>query len=358
MSLLIGVAIVVGGVATADSGGDTLTVSPDVDVPDRTTSFNGNAYTITALGRAQSGTSVSVSTTVRTEGQYYLHLYNKDRQRIETKSAQEDTTVSFATENLEPGTYTFALERDGSFETIHPLVVPAFTISVEAPSEIAKKSNITANATLSRIESEKSIDSVEVVVSNDETTRRVEMQSVDSSTYQANISTDDLPAGKYQMNVFVRGTETINGNKEAIGVSDAHSLSIEEVSTTATPTETESTNEGGGESSGGEQPESDPTTTQITTSGTVNTTTTPEPLTTIPTPTTESPPSTAEQTSTESQRRTDRTTDNSLLQPNDSATPTSESKTTATTTGLGIFGAFPAFWGLILVILWIAPKTR
>lgn len=366
LALLFGLVVGVSSVVADDEYDLAVTEPSPVEIPDRTTTFDSTDYTITAISRAQSGTSVTVETTVNNSGErHVVSLYNGDRNIVTSNQGTGNSTMEFDTDGLEAGSYMFALDVDGEITKIHPLVIPAFTVSIDdAPSSTVKGDNATVEAAVSRIEDEKSIDSVEVVIADDGTETRLEMDSVGSETYRKNVSTDEFSTGDYRVYVAVRGTETVEGSKELIGVSDAQDFTVESASTETTTTEDTSDEDGdggGGGGGGNAAPPSGSTETETPSADTTTAQTTSPEETTIPT-TTRNPSTDATDPGTsidsepngESPDSPTQTTDN-VLQPNTTETDT-ESGTTSSSTGFGALGAFPVFWAVVLLAVALSAR--
>lgn len=346
--LLAAAAIAVGVTGQA---GYSLSTAQDVDVPDRTLSFQGNEYDISHIARTQQDT-LSVSTTAPSGADYVVRLYDGDNRIIDIKNGQP--TVEFETDSLAPGSYSIVIAADGTFRAVHPLVIPAYDATVQAPTEdteVPVGDPVTVSVDVSQLESGESIEAVEVAVGNREADHRITLDTNGSGTYTGTLSTDGLPAGDYQLYAVVRGPDTVQGQQELLGLSDSQTLTLapESTPTTRSPTVTSTTQSptttsttGGGVAPGGTGGGSQPTSTT-----TAETTQVPTETTTVVTRTTQTvtPPDEAD-TSTTSTRpeNTESPTSDGVIDPN-TAEPTSASTTPVTSQSAGgPFGAFPLIW--------------
>lgn len=352
--LLVAVAAVSLGASQTTQSDYGLAVADSVDVPDETTTYQNQEFEVTAIARVTEGEQVTVETHAPTGTTYDVHLYNSDQQIEDSEGASGDDTVRFDTSYLigGSGSYTVVLEHDGVFERIHPLVVPAYGVTHDAPSETTVGDTITVNATVTRLD-DTPIEAVEAVVATEEVTRRTELQALNSSAYGATLSTDGLSPGEYTAYVVVRGPKTTDGRHELIGISDTTSMTIASESTpTSAPTTTSeptSTGDGstggsgGGGSTGGSgggnnvatpvATETPPPTTVTTTPPTTTTTVT----TSTPTArrSTTTPPPTA-------QPSAEPPTTDGVIEP---SSPTASPATEPTTQTSGSpLGAFPLAW--------------
>ncbi|MFC7133613.1 hypothetical protein ACFQJ3_10795 [Salinibaculum sp. GCM10025337] len=384
----------------------SLGSSSDVDVPERTVEFEGDSYTVSAISRVQAGTTLSVDATAPSATQYKVHLYNADRQIVDSKQLTGDGTVAFETSYLDPGSYTLVLEADGIFQTVLPVIVPAYTASVDAPATVKTGESLSLSTTVSELVSGESIDAIEVVLATSDTDRRVDVGTTSTGTHDVSLSTADLSTGEYRLYVAVRGTDTVEGNRELLGLSDSHSVTIEPTATatptasptptaTATPTSTPTatptptvtatpteTSDGGSESGSGPggsvpggssddeptptptpttavstaTPTPSPTTTPTPTSSTMTPPTSPTPTVTPTSPHSPTPPSSVAATPTQtatSQPTASKTTvtptTDGVLQPNRTLSNDTRSPTPPGTTGPG-FGLVGGLLALLISI--------
>ncbi|WP_311173111.1 hypothetical protein [Halobellus ordinarius] len=367
---LLAILVVVGtltlggtGVVPTVSGQSSFTISVDgaVDVPERTVEFQGSSYQITAIAKADPGETIDVSVDAPSGEEYDLYIYN-DEQRIEdNRRGTGEESFQFSLDGYTAGSYTIALQYDGSFEKVHPLVVRGYAVSVDAPAAATVDSTINVSVDASKLRGD-DLERIDVAVANDDDRVSTTADHQSGSTYTANISLDGLPAGDYDVFATVRGPDDAFGEDEALGLNDGSPLTIESEDTeTATPTDTatessDGTGGGGGGGTGGVT-DSDGTTTEgsTTTTQSANHTTVSTVTTSSLTPSTPGSPSPDESTSI-SESTTDAddgaaTTEGGVITPRSTTgMNTSGDTTSSSTDGFGMLVAFLA--SVCTVLVW------
>lgn len=237
-------ASVVGGIAVAD-GQYTLSVANSVDTPTRTLTLEGEPYQVSAIAKVRPGERLSFSTEAPEGADYSVYLYNDDREIVDTTRMTGPGSKSFPTEGYDTGSYLLVINGpDGNYRTIFPVVLAAYETSLSAPSSATTGEQVTFDVDLTAVDGTNGqIDRVEVVLSKggEDTVLNATKQS--EGTYTATATIDD--AGAYLVYTNVRGTETVEGRKEILGVSDAHTLEVTQPTPTPTATATEEPNTGG-----------------------------------------------------------------------------------------------------------------
>lgn len=269
LSLALAAPIVVSG-ATYELG-----VSDAVDTPQRTVSIEGTDYTVSSIGHVNAGGSVDVSVSAPSSADYDVLLYNSDREIAMYAEGTGDASLQLDTDTLEPGSYMLALDADGVIEKVQPLVIEAYDTSLSLPADAEPGDTVNASVSLSSTGSTEPIDSVQVILMNDSWNRRVDATETGENQYRASLALDVEP-GTYRAFAVVRGTDTANGEKELIGVSDAESIEISDATTTTTESNTTTTTGGNTTTSTTTTTEgntTEPNETTTTVSGTTATTT-------------------------------------------------------------------------------------
>lgn len=262
LALTMVLAMLAGPVAFATSTPD-ITATPAIDTPTKTYTISGTEYTVSSLGHTGLGTDLSYTVDVSDDIPLFtVHLYNSEKQIVESTRHEEPGTYSFTTTGLEPGTYVLALSIDGSIEAIHPVVVSGYEYTMDAPSEQSAEDPVSINIELT--ETSGTPNRVEIAVMNDTVQRNYVATKIDDGTYNVVIS--DLAPGEYRLYAGTRGTDEIDGRDELTGLSSAHRLTLTAEQTTTTTTTTTTSSDSGG-SSGTQS-------TTTTTTTTVSTTTT------------------------------------------------------------------------------------
>ena len=318
------------GAATIDRY--RISVSDSIDTPDRTVTFKGDSYAISSVAQADVGDTISVSVASPTEETYSIIVYNRERKfALSSKTASGDTTVQFDLRELSPGTYTIAIDS-GDFEAVHPLVIKGYSVSLQAPEEVSSHESLQTSVDVRALPNSKSLESVQVILGNTEQSVKVTATKVSDGSFKATIPTDEFETGNYRLYALVRGTQKAFGEKEILGLSEGHSVSISE-----SQDGTESP-----QNSGNTPSDSTPTTTHTTTTSERETTT----LRTV---------ETSESTSTiggetNAPTMTATMTDPSVITANPS--PTSTNSRTTRTTGQPGFGLLTPFPAVVLLLLY------
>ena len=227
-----------------------IMVDDSIDTPDRTITFDGQSYVVTAVKQADPGDSVSMTVDAPSGNFVEVYVYNADRQIVDSKEIEADksrpATVSFDLTDYSAGSYAFALSYDGEIKAVHPLIVRAYDVSTTIPSEAAKDEQPTLSTTISQLRPGNK-SGVEFVIANDERTRRTDASGSDGN-YEATVDLSSFDTGDYTVYATVRGTEQIAGNDSRLGLSQPETLSVTDGSSN-----TESNNAGssGGGGSGG-----------------------------------------------------------------------------------------------------------
>ncbi|WP_162991420.1 hypothetical protein [Halostella salina] len=348
------------GVADSGAATDTATwemsVSDSIETPSRTVTFEGQTFDVSGVSVADPGGSVSVEVTGPDEV-YRVYLYNGEEQIEASKRGTGDGSFTFDLSDYEPGSYVLTVYHDGNYQTVHPLVVRGYDVSVSAPSTVTEGERFNATVEVTEMSDVPAPDSVEAVIADSEGETRVTATQETESGYVVTVAASDLSTGEYALYAGVRIDETAFGERALVGVSGSSTITVEEARTT-TPSSTTTPSDGGGGSSPGGGSETTRPATTTTDSGPDGTTPTTTTSTTAATLTstangTESTVSRTTVTSTDAPTdnttTTDSTTgDDGVLTPGGSTTSTDESDTSGQP-GPGLSGA--ALGVVALVVL-------
>jgi hypothetical protein len=253
------VAVPVTGLAAADY---SISADPSMETPTETGTFEGKEYTISSVTPVTAGDTISVQTSVPDESGHYINFRGPENQIISSdrKTGDASHTIDYFGAG-EAGTYAITIQDGGSTQTIQPVVLQGYDITVSAPSEVEAGDPITieADVTERSIEKHSAFDRVEFVIGNEDVEIRERMSQADDGTYTATVTTDSLESKSYDVYVAVRGDEEVRKRAEILGVSDDVSFAVTDPST-GTPTESNP-----GTSPGSEPGESTETSTPTTT---------------------------------------------------------------------------------------------
>ena len=219
----------------------SISVDPSIETPTRSISFLGNSFDINEFAQRDPGTMLGVSVSGPSES-YVLYLYNSNKQAVHTESSSGNDQFSIDLTDRPPGSYAVVLfsQRSQEFETIYPIVVRGYDVSLTITDDAITGSEIHPTVSVKKIAGTKSIESVEVALVNDTHTTRVEASKTSDRTYEATLSLDEVDMGTYRAYAAVRGSKEAFGTKERLGVSDQQTLRVEAVQS-QTPTEGETT---------------------------------------------------------------------------------------------------------------------
>ena len=331
------------GLGAATTEQYRISVSDSIDTPNRTVTFKGSNYAISSVAQADVGDTISVSVTAPKEETYSIIVYNRERLfALSSKTASGDATVRFDLSELSSGTYTIAVDT-GDFEAVHPLVIRGYSVSLRAPAEVSSDESLQTSVDVGVLPNSKSLESVQVILGNSEQSVKVTARKTSDGLFEATLPTDGFERGNYRLYALVRGTQKAFGEKEILGVSEGHSVSIgKRQDGTESP-----------HNSGNTPDDSTPTVTSTTTTSETGTTTRRTVETSEPTSTIGGEPDTPIETDTPTMTAT--LTDPSVITANPSLTSTN-SRTTRTIGQPG-FGLLTPLSAVVLLLLYTRRLT-
>lgn len=230
--LVVGIGVVLVG-AAGGAGSYDVSVSDSVATPPESVTVEGTTFTIASSGRVPRGGTIDVRVRTTVAEDYQINLYDSDKNVLAWRDANGSTSVTFDTGTLDPGTYVVGAVVDDPRD-IQPVVVAGTRVGVDAPATVERGDAFTVRADLSPIGSAPAKSGAEAVIWNGADRHRLAMTRVDAKTYR--IQVDDLPVGDYSLVVGVEGTDSIEGEKELVGLSDRSRISVVEPTTTTMTT--------------------------------------------------------------------------------------------------------------------------
>lgn len=320
---------IVGGAGSYSLSISDSPTTDSVDVPERTFTIEGSEYTVSEIGRTESGGSVPVVVSIPDGQEVEVHLRNHENQNQQVKvGVTNGETVTFSTDSLSPGTYFAAIYYDGQTRAIVPVIVEGYDVAANVPSQVPNGGDASVTVTVSPTASSGDPHLVQVVVGD--ASEAIRVNATESGDgYEATVPTDDLSTGTYAVYAVVRGeTEMRNGRLMVLAVSDRHSLSVTE----ETPTPTSSYASGGEETG-----DATPTPTQTRTTPTLANSSTATPTATPSSPVTTTDGPTMTRTATAGSAE-----DNAITPGTEPSSPTS----TRGQPGFGVSTAITAVIGL------------
>lgn len=280
LAMLLLVAVLAPGVTAAQSDYE-LTVDGAESVPDRTVTIEGSDYRVDAISQVRPGEDIVVRVAAPSDdASYRVRLYDSEMNNVATdRGSGSDSTIRFASDcqDCPPGTYMVALYEDGVMLDIHPVVIEGYDVSLTIPDSEPAGGSVTATVEVTDAALSGSPYAVEVALGNgDGEARRVTATHDSGTTYTADVDLDGLDPGTYTVYAGALGEDRIRDSdeRESLGISTSHTLSIESRDTSNGGDEG-STGGEGGESDGGTPGTATPTRTATDGNGTTTPTTTP-----------------------------------------------------------------------------------
>lgn len=231
-ALIIATVVLVGSTGFVVADGDyTITVeNGEVNVPDRTENIAGQDVTITSVAPITPGEKLDVRVSTSANGSYDILLYNSDYiPAARETSVSGETTATFETGSLDPGTYSLTVRTD-QFEAVQPVVITAYDTTLSAPSEVEEGSNLSADIETTEHDNVDAppIEEVELVVANESTDDRIEADKTDDGEYVIN-TTAEYDPGEYRLYAVVYENEEVeNGELNVISMSEEQTLTVTE----------------------------------------------------------------------------------------------------------------------------------
>ncbi|WP_049980129.1 hypothetical protein [Halolamina rubra] len=316
VALLCCTALMAGGIAAADSSYD-LAIDGSVDTPDRVVTLEGNEYTVSAIGVVDPGEPIQVSVEAPTNTEYDLYLYNDDR-RSEDRINDAGTSETFDGD-YPSGSYMVAIYADGNFITVHPVVVRSYDVTIDAPATAEAGEEIELSVSVENVQGTPTdLEGVQIVLSNNGEAETLTATETGDGTYTATTTLSET--GDYLVYANARGSDTVDGEHELVGVSQSNEITVQTATTTATATPTSTPGDGG--DGGGQDPAT--ATATPTASATVTPTASNDTTATVTATATATSTSTDQPTATDTATATtsETPTPANVLTPNDSSPTT------------------------------------
>ena len=178
------------GAATiaASSGAYGVTSADSIDVPDQTVELDGDEFEITSVGHVTPGDDIDATTHAPDDEDYILYLYTSDGDRQDFSRMSGDDSASFATTELDPGTYVLVVRAEREYQALHPVVVAGYEATVDVPGDLRPGESFTATVDLDASDDAPAVDGVTVVrTANGEAVEEVDATGSDGS-YEAELT--------------------------------------------------------------------------------------------------------------------------------------------------------------------------
>lgn len=208
----------------------TVTTDETIDIADRTVEQGGNTFEITSVTQVDPSDQITVSVDGPDDTDFRMYMYDENQTIVRGYEGTGSTEFEVPVADhgaSEAGTYAFVVQSDGVNEAAHPLVVRGYSISTDSPGSVTVGEEISVDGEFSKLRGE-SFDQIDIVVATADTEEQVVTEaSVDGDTFSASVSTEDLESGSYDVYAVVRGSDTVLGQKEILGLSSPQLLEIE-----------------------------------------------------------------------------------------------------------------------------------
>lgn len=226
-----------------------ISTDQEIDITDRTIEQGGNTFEITSMTQVDPDDQITVSVDAPADTEFTMYLYDENRTIVRgyegTGSTEFDVPVADHSAS-EAGTYAFIVQSDAVNEVAHPMVVKGYSVSSDSPESVTVGESVSIEGEFTQLRGE-SFEQIDVVVAATDTDEQVVKQaSINGSSFSASVSTDDLESGSYDAYAVVRGSDTVLGQKEVLGLSSPQSLEIKADESGNTDDSTGSSGGGGG----------------------------------------------------------------------------------------------------------------
>lgn len=223
--LLLSSAIVV----AADTADGELSVAGSVETPTETVTTDelDSEFEVDAFATLSAGDSLDADIALSDDSAFDVYLYDNDGQNVDRVGGTGSDSVTFDTDSLKSGTYVLALYVDGNYIDIHPVIITGYDVTVDAPSEVSSDDEsmlVSADVTPTALDIDPA--SVEIAVWDDDTVLRKTAEDRGDGQYEATFPMSDLEEGSYSVSAVAQGTDTVNGEREALGISDSDALTV------------------------------------------------------------------------------------------------------------------------------------
>ena len=254
---ILGIAASATGVVAAqeydidvDNTVDVRTETVEVDRP----GFSGS-YEIDEITVQNPEESLTVDVTVPDDAdptEVELQLVNANEQLVADATVGADLQVTFdqATMDLSPGSYSLLLV-DTATQTLTPVVISGYDISVTHPAEVNQNNELAIEGTVENTAADTAPESINVVLWNSDTEKRIKASTTDDGAYSANMSVSDLSPGEYNIYVTANGGAEYRGETEIKAIGQGNGVSITESQENGGDGGDENSNDSGDSNSGG-----------------------------------------------------------------------------------------------------------
>jgi len=235
-----------------------LTVDGAIETPERTVTIEGEDYTLRSVGAVDPGDDIVADITAPSDAVYDVELRNADEQVVSELRMTDSGTVTFDTGNLglDPGTYAVVVLDDQHIETLRPVVVSGYELTVDPPASVAPGESAEITVDVTDAARNSAPEGVEVVAYRGDEVIRVSATETATQQYTATVPfDDDSPTGEYTLYALAKGEKQLSSNYQvSLAVDNGATITVDE---TAGDGGDDDGNTGGSVGGGTEQHNSD-----------------------------------------------------------------------------------------------------
>lgn len=202
-----------------------ISASDTTPIPERTVEVEGQSFTFDTMVRVNQGDSISIDVSGPDE-LYDVYLYNSDKSIEASERGSGDESFSFDLSGYEPGSYVVSVYYDGTHDTVQPVLVSGYDVSVDAPSSVSDGESVDVSVDLAATAASSSPANVKVIAAQGGTTHEADATGSDGE-YTATFDASTLDEGDYDVYAVAQGDEEAFGEQELLGLSDEHALTVE-----------------------------------------------------------------------------------------------------------------------------------
>ncbi|TKX87173.1 hypothetical protein EXE43_04470 [Halorubrum sp. SS5] len=235
--LCIVVAVGTLGVAGQSPAEFSLESESTVTTPPQTVSnqFTDGELTVRQTAVVEPDAALTGTATVPDpdEQTYFIQFRNSDRRIIDDKATDgAETTYDFDAGPESPGSYAVNIwdPNEQLVKAVLPVVIASHDVSsiqinssTPSNADVAPSETVPVAVSLTTLEAT-TVERVNLTVWNDDEELSTTLENTATNEYEGTLPS--LDEGEYQVQVRVRGGETVNGRPSLIGLSNAHSLTV------------------------------------------------------------------------------------------------------------------------------------
>ncbi len=222
--LLVG--FLVAGVGVTSASEPDISVDDSIDTPEETIELEGSTYEVSAIAERVPGEDLTVEVGLPDDSSGELDLYDSDENVADWENVDDGDTVTFNTSQLEPGTYMLALQIDGSYEAVHPVIISGYDMTLSHPTEAAPSESITVTVDVAQTRVDEPPAGVDVVVHGAGDTIDVTADKIDDETYEATMDFDEHAEGEYQVYAAARDGGEAAGYPTLLGATAGETITV------------------------------------------------------------------------------------------------------------------------------------